>query len=143
MVELERYNWVGLDVITRERRPDLSFPLPCHDRSSKLPTYTTFCCRVLEHLFLYVWTPCSLYDDSLYNVSCVWTPCLLYNDSLYNVSCVWTPCLLYNDSLYNVSCVWTPCLLYNDSLYNVSCVWTPCLLYNDSLYNVSLYNVSG
>ena len=45
MVELERYNWAGLIVTARERKHDLLFPLPFHDRSSKLRTYTTFRCR--------------------------------------------------------------------------------------------------
>ena len=39
-------NWAGLNMTSSERRPDLSFPLPFHDRSSKLRTYTTFRCRV-------------------------------------------------------------------------------------------------
>ena len=35
---------------SRERRRDLSFPLPFHERSSKLRTFTKFCCRVSELL---------------------------------------------------------------------------------------------
>ena len=34
-------NWAGLNVTSSERRPDLSFSLPFHDRSSKLRTYNS------------------------------------------------------------------------------------------------------